>query len=266
MLTPALAALITRFFFYEPGFSDSYLKPKPWSWKLFLMSLLQFWALSLVLVVCTFFAFTLLGAISWDFTGQTFLNNLEKQFALSGKTMEETLPAGFTPQIMLILYTIGNLTFFNVLPGLINGIGEEFGRRGIMFTLFKKYSIGVRLLLGGAIWFLWHAPLQFVLPMPHAYTPKEFALNSAILLVGSVCTHTYFSFVLAYSHNIWASAIAHIAFNNISAAFAFYAAVKNQTLANLGIVIVMLLVTLLGWLSGLYPKTFRAFSELSAEK
>jgi drug/metabolite transporter superfamily protein YnfA len=91
-------------------------------------------------------------------------------------------------------------------------------------------------------------------------------LNGAILLVGSVCTHTYFSFVLAYTQNIWASAIAHIAFNNISGAFAFYAVVQNQTLANLGIVIVMLLLTFFGWVSGLYPKTFRAFSRLSVEK
>lgn len=42
------------------------------------------------------------------------------------------------PQMMLLLYFIGGLTVFNILPGVITGFGEEFGWRGLMFPLMYR--------------------------------------------------------------------------------------------------------------------------------
>jgi hypothetical protein len=47
--------------------------------------------------------------------------------------MEANQQSDFTQQTMLLVFFIGGLVVFNILPGPISGFGEEFGHRG--FTL-----------------------------------------------------------------------------------------------------------------------------------
>ena len=132
MLTPAIAALITRLFFHKPRFQDAKLR--------FGRSrdYLRYWILGLGITALSYAIYTLLGAIRWDFTGQVFLDRLAEQFAATGQDMLETVPPGFTPQMMLWLFTIGGFTVFNIMPGLISGFGEEFGHRGFMFPALYR--------------------------------------------------------------------------------------------------------------------------------
>src|SRR5690606_15028948 len=127
MLTPAIAALITRLFFYEKKFQDANLRLGK------LGDYGRFWLISLGITALSYVFFTLLGAVRWDLTGNEFLRRLSEQFASVGQDMEASLPPGFTPQMMLLIYSIGGLTVFNVFPGIIAGFGEEFGHRGFMF-------------------------------------------------------------------------------------------------------------------------------------
>ena len=124
MMSPAIAAIITRLFFYENKFRDANLRfgrTKDY---------LKFWLISVGITALSYVFFTLLGGISWDFTGQAFLERLSQQFAAAGQDMGSSLPPGFTPQMMLMAFFIGGLTVFNILPGIITGFGEEFGHRG----------------------------------------------------------------------------------------------------------------------------------------
>lgn len=137
MLTPALAAWVTRLFFYEKKFKDASLRFGR------LADYGTFWLVSLGITVLSYVFFALFGAIRLDFTGQEFLTRLAAQFAAVGQGMEANLPPGFTPQKMLLVYFIGGLTVFNILLGLITGFGEEFGHCGFMFPALYRMAQSV---------------------------------------------------------------------------------------------------------------------------
>jgi len=234
MLGPAIAAIITRLFFYKRGFTDAHLRFGRWQ------DYIRFWAVTLGLVLLSYAVYTLLGSISWDFSGETFLSQMEEQMALSGQQIDD-LPAGLTPRMMLILFFIGGLTIFNI-PLVIAGVGEEFGWRGFMFPQLCRFRLGVGLIIGGLIWFAWHVPLVFIMPGASAFTPLQHVMNGAILAIGSIFTFVYFAYVYAKSESIWVVSLVHAVFNNGSRSFSYFAKVESQMLANLGITVTMLAV------------------------
>ncbi len=188
-------------------------------------------------VVLYYASYTLLGAISWDLSGNVFLGQLADQMAATGQDIND-LPAGFTPQIMLLLFFLGGLTVFNVLPGVITGFGEEFGWRGLMFPLLYSIRPWMAFVIGGLVWFAWHVPLILVMPQSQSLSPTETAANVAILAVGSVCTFTFLAYVYIKSQSVFVAAVAHITLNNASRSFSYFVILENQLLANLSMVIV----------------------------
>lgn len=240
MLTPAIAAIITRVFFYPSKFNDALLKPVKFRY------FIEYWGRSVFIVILSYIIFYSIGAIHWDFSGQTFLKNLEIQFQTEGKDMYDSLPNGITPKMMMYLMMIGQLTILNIIPGIITGMGEEFGHRGFMYTELKKQHLWFSLIGGGLIWFAWHVPLQFALPFKSNFTPTETIINYFLMALGSVCTHLYFSYVLEKTKCIWVVSLAHIVINNVSAAFSYFAVIDNQLLANTGLTITMIIVICLG--------------------
>ncbi len=236
MLTPAVAGILTRLFFHRPGFADANLRLGQ------LRDYFTFWAAALAITAVSFLLFTLLGAIRWDFTGQAFLTQLGDQLAVRGRSMEASLPPGFTPELMLAIFFVGGLTVFNILPGLITGFGEEFGARGLMFPLMYDIAPWVAFLIGGLTWYAWHLPIGLVMP-GGARDPLWLAvLNHALLAVGSICTAAYLAYVYVKTKNVWVTSIAHIALNNAARSFAMFAVVRNQLLANAGLTMTMMLV------------------------
>ena len=236
MLTPAIAAFFTRMFFYEAKFIDANLRFGN------LGDYFKYWLIGIGITVLSYFLFTLLGSISWDFTGTTFLKNLSEQFAMSGQNIEDTLPPGFTPRMMLWLFFIGGLTVFNIFPGLITGFGEEFGHRGFMFPLLYKIKPWVGFLVGGLLWYGWHLPLVLVAPPAIEYSITQMLLNHLILAVGSVCTFTYLAYVYVKSRSVFVTALAHITMNNAAASFSYFVTIQNQLIANFGLALTMLIV------------------------
>jgi membrane protease YdiL (CAAX protease family) len=236
MMTPAIAALITRLFFYEPRFKDANLR--------FGRSrdYLKYWSFALSITALSYGMYTLLGAIRWDFTGQVFLDRLAEQFATTGQDLMDTLPPGFTPQTMLWIFTIGGLTVFNIMPGLISGFGEEFGHRGFMFPALYRIKPWVGFIVGGLLWFAWHVPISFMIPQTVEIPVWASILNYLILAVGSVCTFAYLAYVYVKSGSVFVTSIAHIAMNNAAASLSYFVIIQNQTLANLGLTLTMLIV------------------------
>lgn len=236
MLTPAIAAILTRFFFYEPRFGDANLRFGRWS------DYLKFWLIGIGITALSYFFFTLLGGISWDFTGNTFLSNLAKQFAMTGQNIQDTLPEGITPRMMLWIFFFGGLTVFNILPGLMTGFGEEFGHRGFMFTLLYKIKPWVGFLVGGLFWYGWHLPLALVASSTPDISLAEALLNHLILAVGSICTFIFLAYVYVKSRSVFVAALAHITMNNSAASFSYFVTIQNQMLANLGLTLTMIVV------------------------
>jgi membrane protease YdiL (CAAX protease family) len=238
MLIPALSALITRLFFDERRFTDANLRLGP------IKDYVTFWLFSLGITVLYFASYTLLGAGQWDLSGQTFLANLTEQLAGTGRDITEGLPPGWTPQTMLLIYFIGGLTVFNVLPGIITGLGEEFGWRGLMFPRLYEIRPWAAFAVGGLIWYVWHLPLTMVITVPQQLqqsTTEQLALVVPMVL-GAVATHAYFAYVYFRTRNILVASLAHIALNNASASFGYVFVIQDAFLANLGTVLVMIVV------------------------
>lgn len=232
MLTPAFAAILTRLLWYPPHFKDANLRIGRFK------DYIKFWAWALGMMAFSYGLRTLLGAIRWDFTGQIFLDSLARQFAASGQDISTTIPSGFTPQMMLILYVAGALTVFNI-PGLITGFGEEFGHRGFMFPLLYKIRPWIGFVIGGLIWYAWHLPLLLVLPQTTSAPLWETALTHLTSAAGSVFTFTYLAYVYVKSESVFVTALAHIAMNNVGTALSYFALTQNQLLANFGLVSAM---------------------------
>lgn len=236
MMTPALAALITRAFFYENKFRDANLRVGK------LGDYARFWLVSLGITALSYVCFTLLGAIRWDFTGNVFLGRLAQQFAATGQDINATLPPGFTPRMMLLIFFIGGLTVFNILPGLVTGFGEEFGHRDFMFPALYRIKPWMGILVGGLIWYAWHLPLLLIIPQPATVPLWETVLNFVILGIGSLCTFLYLAFVYVTSRSVWVAAFAHIVMNNSAASLSYFVVIQNQLLANVGLALTMVIV------------------------
>ncbi|MDH4138655.1 MAG: CPBP family intramembrane metalloprotease, partial [Anaerolineae bacterium] len=236
MLTPAIAAILTRLFFYELRFKDANLRFGR------ITDYVKFWILSLGIMALSYVLFTLLGSIYWDLTGNAFLERLTKQLAASGQDINATLPPGVTPQMMLMIYFIGGLTVFNIFPGILTGFGEEFGHRGFMFPLLYQIKPWVGIVIGGLIWYAWHLPLALVVPQTVDYPLWQTLLNLVMMAIGSVCTFTYLAYVYVKSESVFVTSIAHIVMNNSAASFSYFAVIQNQVLANLGLTLTMIVV------------------------
>lgn len=236
MLTPALAALITRLAFYKPRFLDANLRLGH------LRDYFKFWLWSICITLLSFAAYTVFGSIRWDFSGTVFLNALAQQFALQGQNMYTSLPQGLTPQIMLWLYFVGGLSVFNLLPGLLSGFGEEFGHRGFMFPLLLRGKPVPGLVIGGSLWYAWHLPLLLILP-PAAPEPLwKLLIDQGGALIGATSTHTYLCYVYAKSRSIFVPSVAHIAMNNAARSFSYFVVLENQFTGNITQYVVMILV------------------------
>jgi membrane protease YdiL (CAAX protease family) len=255
MMTPAMAALITRLLFYRPRFQDANLRLGRAG------DYLKYWIFALGITALSYGMYTLLGAIRWDFTGQVFLDRLTEQFAATGQDMTDTLPPGFTPQMMLWVFTIGGLTVFNIVPGLISGFGEEFGHRGFMFPALYRIKPWIGYIVGGLLWFAWHIPISFMIPQTAELPVWASILNYLILGVGSVCTFTYLAYVYIKSGSVFVTSIAHIAMNNAAASLSYFVIIQNQTLANLGLTLTMLAVVAI-----MFAKKLFVFDELSCRE
>ena len=249
MLGPAIAAIITRLFFHEARFKDAHLGFGR------LKDYLRFWGITLAVVLVSYVMYTILGSISWDFSGATFLTQLEDQMALSGQSIDE-LPAGLTPRMMLFIFLVGGLTIFNI-PLMITGFGEEFGWRGLLFPQLCRARLVAGFVIGGLIWFAWHVPLTLVMPSTVDFTAWQHICNGIVLAIGSIFTFVFFAYVYARSGSIWVASFVHAVFNNGSRSFSYFATVENQILANLGLAITMLAVV-----AFLYSrKEFEVFEE-----
>ena len=181
MLAPAIAAIITRLFFHRLRFKDADLRFDKFK------DHIKFWLVSLGYTALSFVLFTVMGAIRWDFSGQIFLDLLAKQFTETGQDMTASLPPGFTPQMMLWLFVIGGLTVFNIFPGIINGFGEEFGHRGLMFPLLLPNKPWLGLIIGGILWYLWHQPLALILPAAAPAPLWQTIICHLFGIIGSIC-------------------------------------------------------------------------------
>ncbi len=248
MLTPALAAILTRLFFYDKKFKDADIRLGNWRhW-------LAFWLIGLGVAVLTYAVFTLFGLVTWDFSGQAYYDQVARMFP-------GQVPQGaVTPemQTQLALFFLAAITIVNIIPGLITGFGEEFGWRGLMFPQLYRIRPWAGFVIGGLIWFAWHIPLTLVMPAGPSMEWWQSAVNVVVLAIGSLCTFALLAYSYVRTRNILVASLLHITINNASHAIGYYAVTGTDPLpANAALALVMVLVVAILYAT----KQFKAFDE-----
>lgn len=242
MFTPALAALVARLCADRPPFHDAGLRIGLWrdlGWA---------WLLGVTGAMVSVLVFLVAGAISIDLSGQGFLDVIERFAPGQGRAMVEQLPAGWTLREMLLAFTLGGLTVFNV-PSILLGFGEEFGWRGYLFPRLWRIRPWLAIVGGGLLWFGWHVPL--VLLMPGAAPGcGEMALRVIAGGVGCVAMGVVFAHAYAASGSIWVPSLLHIAFNNASRSFSYWITVENQPLGDALLALVVITWAVWLWRTG----------------
>lgn len=95
---------------------------------------------------------------------------------------------------------------FNALPA----VGEELGWRGYLYpALTQRFGFMWAVVIGGAIWGLWHAPMIMM-----GYNFGLFGLPGvALMMVSCMGLGALFAYLYGASGSIWVPALAHGLFN-----------------------------------------------------
>lgn len=215
MFFPAIGVVLTRLVTGE-GFKNLRIKPLPWrqSLRWFVFA----WLVPSILIA--------LGAVVyfWLFPGdfdpscpgvQRLINTTA---ALSGATPEIPLTAS---QLAWAQIALG--VFLGPALNIFTTIGEEWGWRGYLVPeLAKRLGIVPNMLVSGAIWGLWHAPIT---ALGHNYGlgyPGYPWTGILAMMALCVCFGILFTFVTVKTGSCLAAAVSHGSINALAAAPAMF--------------------------------------------
>jgi uncharacterized protein len=114
--------------------------------------------------------------------------------------------------VVQILITMTLTAFFGMFGGLISGLGEEIGWRGLFVPELAKVTSFTKVaLISGVVWMLWHMPVLFFADYNLPGAPRWYAgLMFAILVIGISFA---FAWLRLKSGSLWTAAVLHAAHN-----------------------------------------------------
>lgn len=138
-------------------------------------------------------------------------------FDRSATTLKAMLAAEGIPEDQLAMVLVGTLVSALTVGPLVNcipALGEETGWRGMLFpTLCECMPERVAVLVSGAIWGVWHAP---IIAMGHNYGtgyPGYPIAGILVMIVACISLGCWLSWLRLRSGSVWPCAIAHGAVN-----------------------------------------------------
>lgn len=223
MPTPLLSLVIAKYVFRR---SLRILPPMP-IWRAVLPNIGLVLAIVLSWLAVTLTLSALLAQVNPEVFG-TFISTSDEAADRLYQLQGATFPPGADPPVWLLLL---GMVVSGVLAGLtINAVvafGEEALWRGYLVTALRR-SFYVKYLTIGAIWGLWHAPINI---QGYNYGP-EFALpGAALFVVFCSAFGLLFGIVAERTGNVIYSAILHGIFNGIAAAVAFFVVSDNSLIS-----------------------------------
>lgn len=149
-------------------------------------------------------AMLLAAALGWfpaDFAG------------LSGyqQALEATAPAGtpLPPAGILIAAQLIAIPFAAATINALAAFGEEVGWRGFLVPALRRYGTWPALLISGAIWGLWHAPIILL-----GYNFARADITGVLLMTGGcVAWGVLLGWLRLRSASLWPAVFAHGAMN-----------------------------------------------------
>ncbi len=116
-----------------------------------------------------------------------------------------------SPALQIII-TIALSTLIGLPSGLISGLGEEIGWRGLLVPeMYKMTSFNRTALITGAIWTLWHMPLILFADYNLPGVPKWYALTMFTVMVMGLSF--LFAWLRIQSGSLWPAAVLHASHN-----------------------------------------------------
>lgn len=234
MMTPAIAALVVVFFVESPQHKAAALGIWPVTP---IRRLVGYSVLGIVVPIALVLVALPIGALFGVYPAD-FVNFSAFQQTLDEQTGGAELPLPLGVLVAIQLLTIPAAALINLFPAL----GEELGWRGWLLPKLIPLGTLPALLISGAIWGLWHAPL-ILLGYNYPSTPGWLAMTAMVImciLVGAV-----FSWLRLRSGSVWPAALAHAAFNGAGGSYLL--------LARAGEHIDTTQATILGWSGWIVP-------------
>jgi len=116
-----------------------------------------------------------------------------------------------SPALQIII-TIAISTLIGLPSGLVSGLGEEIGWRGLLVPeMYKMTSFNRTALITGAIWTLWHMPLILFADYNLPGVPKWYAMTMFTAMVMGLSF--LFAWLRIQSGSLWPAAVLHASHN-----------------------------------------------------
>ena len=233
MFIPALSALLVRLFVERQGFSDAGLR---WGKGRYYLAA---WLLPVAFGLVAF------GLAVWLRQGEFDRWMTELMVRITLQYGQMRLPPF---ERMRVYFIVGSLTQAVVL-NLIPCFGEEFGWRGYLLMRLLPLGRLRAMVLSGAIWGVWHAPIVL---QGHNY-PQHPVLGVPLMIGFCVLLGIIFGWLRLASGSVFPAAVAHASVNGPgSAMLAFLRARNDLTTGLTGLLgqAVMLVFVLLCWRLG----------------
>ena len=149
----------------------------------------------------------LAGALGWVRLDLVHLSGFAEANAAA-------LPAGVDPGILpppgvLIAIQLALFPVLALVPNAILGFGEELGWRGWLLPALRPLGVWPALLLSGALWGVWHAPLTL---LGHNYGLTDWR-GVALMTANCVVWGIAFGWLRLRSGSVWPPVVAHGALN-----------------------------------------------------
>ncbi|QBE48348.1 CPBP family intramembrane metalloprotease [Leucobacter triazinivorans] len=124
------------------------------------------------------------------------------------------LPENMDPSVLpspwvLVAVQLALFPVLAILPNSIVGFGEELGWRGWLLPALRPLGLWPALLLSGAIWGLWHAPLTL---LGHNYGLMDWR-GVALMTINCTILGVLFGWLRLRTGSVWPATIGHGALN-----------------------------------------------------
>lgn len=189
MFTPAIGTIIARIITKE-GWKDSFLRPN-------LKGNIKFYVLSIII--------PLLAALIYGLLLVAFYN---RNFQFSD-IFDQTAPISFLGMLLTLISTLIPFSFYT--------LGEELGWRAYLVPKLETlFGTTASLLIGGAIWGLWHTPaIVNGLNYGKDYTSYPFG-GIAMMCICCIFEGCILTWLTKRTGSVYPAAIMHCISNNVS--------------------------------------------------
>lgn len=132
-------------------------------------------------------------------------------FSGFAEQLESSLPAGVPapPAIVVILAQLLAIPFAAATINAALAFGEELGWRGFLVPALRQYGTWPALLISGAVWGLWHAPVILL-----GYNFGVTDITGVLLMIaGCIAWGVLLGWLRLRSASLWPAVFAHGALN-----------------------------------------------------